>query len=98
MPRCKARCSDGTKCLFDAQIGNYGFCGHHRGRKESKKSKVQSKPKRVPFKCSADGCRPSAAYWAEFGMKLGTQVEYNGKVREMKMDINGRKFWGAPTM
>ena len=117
MTRCKGRCADGTRCLFEALPGNYGKCKHHRGRKapkkvKSPKAKAKSKAvnvkrisfdpdrakatKRVPWKCTGSGCRPSAAFWGTNGMKIGTLVEYGGKVRMLKKDINGRIFWGAP--
>jgi hypothetical protein len=105
MTRCKGRCADGTKCLFEALSGNYGFCKHHRGRKSpNAKKKIPASPKlklnvkkvktkRVPWKCTGNGCRPSAGFWGANGMRLGSLVEYNGKTMKLKKDINGRHFW-----
>lgn len=93
MPRCKGRCPDHTRCWFLAMPGNYGFCGHHRGRKEPTKVEKPSKSSNVikgnPFDYPA-------SFWMDLGLKPGTALKYRGKTCELKMDCNKRPFWGAP--
>ena len=95
MPRCKGKCGDETRCLFSALKGNYGFCRHHRGRKEINKPVEKISKPRQPFKSNQNGHRDAAAGAAKV-LKIGTVIEYGGTRRQLKMNINGEKFWGVP--
>ena len=99
MPRCKGRCSDDTRCFFLALEGNYGFCGHHRGRKVSKPEKKAKEAKgNVRKMIKGDPFDYPASFWIGLGLKVGTVLDHGGKARQLKKDCNDRMFWGAPVV
>lgn len=51
--------------------------------------------RRVVKVSTRGGLRPSAAQAYRDGARLGTKTCYDGKCRRLRLDKNGRAYWGA---